>query len=340
MLEMAQDRIQQAVTFLKRRQTRAHFANSNVIPKPLAQVLYRIHQKLDSARVCYAESLLDTEKAPKIQQTLDQLAAMGRDVLVTELAPDDIEELFEILSTLSIQIEGGCVELLPHMDTPLVTEVPQKPFVAAPRAVPTKVPYPHKELSPFFEQAKSRGWKVSEKEERRPLFDVEDDDDGFGMSFQLINSVSKSIDELLPDKEMLGVATFPVVSLVGRQLPDSFIQKCTAPGVGYSLYRVFGNYLVVENMYLFGIHRSLLVEEDKGKKKKKKDDEIKIDLGKFPQLLPQLIDEHPDQASILTRLHPIQPAKQKGSHFYTPLLPTAVLCNWSHGIGDWEFLDK
>ena len=130
----------------------------------------------------------------------------------------------------------------------------------------------------------------------------------------------------------MGVVKFPVIALNTKRIPESLIHRCTDPRVGYSIYMVFGGYMVVDNMCLLGIHKSLMwVEGKKG---------AEMDTDKFSHLLPYIKNNYPQWTERLTRMHPVQPARKIGAHCYCPLLPLDVLRIWGNGIGNWEILNS
>jgi hypothetical protein len=90
--------------------------------------------------------------------------------------------------------------------------------------------------------------------------------------------------------------------------------------------------MVVDNMCLLGIHKSLMwIQGDKG---------VELDLDKFQHLVPYVKNHYPQWTESLDLMYPVQPARVVGDHCYCPLLPMNVLRSWGNGIGAWELLNS
>jgi len=187
-------------------------------------------------------------------------------------------------------------------------------------------------INAFVKQLRSKGWKIPEEEKVRNENTLFDDGDGFALSSQLIQLVKKPAEELLPQDQLLGMIYFPIILQIRNKLTDTAIQVCTDPGIGYSLYVVFGNYLVVEQMAAIGIHKSIMkISGERG---------TIVDTDKFSGLLPYAKQEFPEWSNKLDMLHPSQPAKLRGAHYYCPLVPRGLLGENQISIQDWSFLQQ
>ncbi len=187
-------------------------------------------------------------------------------------------------------------------------------------------------IGTFVEQLRNKGWKITEdKPETEALFD-DDAEDGFSLSNKLIQLVKRPSEDLLSGDQLVGLVTFPVLLRVRHKLTDIAIQVCTAPSVGYSIYVVFGSYIVVEQMASIGIHESIMKTQT-GKNGS-------VDTDKFSALLPYTKKEFPAWADKLNMLYPSQPAKLRGTHYYCPLVPRELLGKNQINIQDWSFLQQ
>jgi len=186
-------------------------------------------------------------------------------------------------------------------------------------------------LGSFVEQLRTKGWKITEdKPDTEALFD--DTNDGFSLSSQLIQLVKRPSVELLSEDQLVGLITFPVLLQVRSKLTDTAIKICTNPKIGYSLYVVFGSYLVIEQMVSIGIHESIMRVQNAKK--------VEIDTDKFTALLPYTKKEFPAWSNKLNMLYPSQPAKLRGAHYYCPLVPRELLGKNQISIQDWSFLQQ
>jgi hypothetical protein len=221
--------------------------------------------------------------------------------------------------------------LIPHTKCATVTTLPANPNIVKPPT--TRTLFNEEDdtvLAPFFEKAQRRGWRVTDKQAAETAnglgadVDLED-------SFELLIRLQRSRTSLLSDDVIVGIAQFPVISYSARKLPESIIRECLLPTLGYDFYLVLGDYRVIDNMCLLGIHQSIMKFEDERK-------HAQLDVDKFVELHPYLMAEEPKWADVLSQTHPIQPAKREGSHYYCPLVPTAITNKLGRGIGDWDFL--
>ncbi len=353
LLTLAQDRVQQTVGFLATTQTRAHLKSGRPLPKAMRVRIEEAFNKVNSAYTCFTSGgvqegiddqkatygmTLARDQAQNLYATLDEDTAF----LLTREPVKYVTTLTRLLSELCATLEKTHMLMVPYAQQATVATVPPAPVITQVAPAVRKAQEELRartestELAPFLEQLKSRGWKTQEPKPRyAPLFgedEDEDEGDGFDQAANLIHTIQRPKTELLPTNVEIGIVKFPVISLNKKRIPESLIRHCTDPRIGYSVYIVFGGYMVVDNMCLLGIHKKLLwTEGEKG---------AELDIAKFPHLVPYVKKEYPQWKEPLTLMHPVQPARVVGDHCYCPLLPMSILKSWGNGIGAWELLNS
>lgn len=190
-------------------------------------------------------------------------------------------------------------------------------------------------LEPFLEMARDRGWRIHDKSKRSSEEEF-DDNDGFALSIELIQSIKQKPVQLLQEDQLIGIVEFPIVVVNKGSFPDRIIQTCVDPDIGYSIYLVFGAYVVVKNMMMMGIHESIMKVYDEDDPTGKP----RLDTDKFAHLVPYLSSQEPIWAPTLEKLQPVQPIRPMGAHYYSPLMPRTVCDDWSGSLGDWAFLTQ
>jgi len=238
-----------------------------------------------------------------------------------------------LIRDLTILAHGQLIDVNKYIeksvDTERLKDSPVENAYTSKYAEPTKNDV---SINSFVKQLRSKGWKITEEENKKDREVLFDEGDGFSLSSKLIQLVRKPSIEFLPQDQLLGMINFPVILQIRNKLTDTAIQICTDPIIGYSLYVVFGSYLVVEQMASIGIHRSIMkVQGDRG---------TIVDTDKFIGLLPYARKEFPAWSDKLNMLHPSQPAKLRGSHYYCPLVPRKLLGENQISIQDWSFLQQ
>lgn len=357
LLTLAQDKVGQTVELLAVGPTRAHLEAGRPIPKAIRTRIEDAHNKVNSAFACFEsggvkDDIDDTKASYGMTIVRDQAqnayTALDEDSAFS-LKREPVtfaSTLVATLDELSTTLEKAHMLLVPYAQAATHATLPQAPALAsrpspavveAKRAVDEKAARAQQELAPFLEQLRSRGWKTQDPKpppKHAPLFGLDDEEefDGFEQGANLIHTLQRSSTELLPPDELMGVVKFPVISLNKKRIPESLIQFCTDPRIGYSVYIVFGGYMVVDNMCLLGIHKSLMwMQGDKG---------VELDLDKFQHLVPYVKNHYPQWTEPLNLMYPVQPARVVGDHCYCPLLPMNVLKSWGNGIGAWELLNS
>jgi hypothetical protein len=179
-------------------------------------------------------------------------------------------------------------------------------------------------LERFFERAKGKGWRIQEA--RKSLTHPEVDDP-FGEGCYLLNDISVPYQKLLDDEVAVGLAPFPIVLLEAYRLPATVMRECARVT---PLHKVFGHYVVLQQVHLMGVHRDLIQVAD-GKKSK-------VDTGRFRHLLPYLRRNFPGADAILDRSLPSGPARFARYHYYTPLLPRTLVGDSDFSLGKWCLL--
>jgi hypothetical protein len=184
-------------------------------------------------------------------------------------------------------------------------------------------------MDPFLQKMEEeKGWKVvrEEKDEGR-------EDDEFSAHVDLLSEMQRPSRQLLPDDVLVGVLEFPVISLTAKRVTDTMVHTRLRPHLECDAHVVFGGYLLLTNMALVGIHKSIMrVYDDR--------DRVVVDNDKFPHLVHYLKSEHPEWEHLLSESYPIQPSRLVGAHFYSPLVPIEVLKTWENGIADWALLNS
>lgn len=179
-------------------------------------------------------------------------------------------------------------------------------------------------LEKFFERAKGKGWRIQEVRKSQTA----EVDDPFGEGCYLLNDISVPYQNLLDNDVEVGLTPFPIVLLEAYRLSDTVFRECERVT---PLHKVFGHYVVLQQVMLMGVHRDLIQIAD-GKKGSK------IDTGRFRHLLPYLRRNFPGADDILDRSLPSGPARFARYHYYTPLLPRTVVRNSDFSLGKWCFL--
>jgi len=342
LVDIAATKLDRVYSVLESRCTRAHTSSGKRLPKKIVERIGEVYTKLDSAHVCLANSL-DTnidnpglvpaakklvEMAKVVYRDVNSRGAFGRRVDIKV----PLSQVLQKLRALKGEIDSVRVQLTPYTRSAAVTAVPTKKRIKC--AEPAKLSSNDTHLDPILEKFRDRGWRIPDQvhKEKESFISVPDEDDEFLKSIDIIRGVQKVPRVLLSNETILGVTKFPVISFSRKRFPESVLRDCAEAGIGYVPHRVFGGYLVLENMYLLGIHSSIMrMQGDSG---------VIIDTDKFPQLLPYMTTEYPQWSSILRKTFPVQPTKRAAFHYYCPLLPKVILSKWGHGIGNWEFLNS
>lgn len=349
LIAMALDRVKKVSNFLHSAQTEAHLLSGHALPKSARTKVEEIQHKIESAFVCYSSGVQRTVEDPNLFHCMTSITDQSQhlyssidetSVFARKKNPaQSLQRLRTRLKQLEAGLNQAHLALIPYAHRAAVTEVPAPHFSVTPsiqKTVKAADPAYTEKMRPFLEQLRSKGWKAPEPEPVAtfsPLFGDDDETvDDFDRGAVLIQRVRRPTTELLQEEEIVGIVKFPVISYNTKRLPESLIHKCTDHRVGYSIYLVFGGYMVVENMFLLGIHKSLMwVDGEQG---------VEVDIDKFMHLLPYVREHQPQWAGLLKTLHPIQPARLSGSHFYCPLLPVDFLNRWGNGIGNWALLNS
>lgn len=187
-------------------------------------------------------------------------------------------------------------------------------------------------LEPFLEIARDRGWRIHDKPSSQNI-ETAEEHDGFLLSIELVQASKRNEADLLQSDQMIGIVEFPVIVVNKRTIPDQIIQTCVDPCIGYSVYLVFGGYVVVKNMLMIGIHESILQVYDSDTI-----NQSQLATEKFAHFLPYVSSQEPIWAPTLEKLQPIQPIRHMGAHYYSPLMPRTVSNDWNGSLGDWAFL--
>lgn len=351
LLGLAQDKVKQTISFLSTGQTKSHVNAGRPLPKAAVIRIEDAYYKINSAYACFISAgvkddindqkavygmTLVLDQAQHLYAAVDEDNAFARERNATRYLSMLQRRLDELQDTLL----KTHTALIPYAQVATVATLPPAPVITQARVAQRKQELEERtaqhELAPFLEQLRSKGWKTQEQREPEaltPLFGLQEEDyDGFERGAQLIHQVQRPINELLPDDEILGIVKFPVIALNTKHLPESLIHRCTDPRIGYSVYMVFGGYMIVDNMCLLGIHKSLMwVQGENG---------VELDLDKFQYLMPYIQQHYPQWTESLTLMYPVQPARVISSHCYCPLLPMDVLKSWGNGIGNWEILNS
>jgi len=237
-----------------------------------------------------------------------------------------------LIRDLAILAYGKLVDINIYVEKSIVSETTKETSSENNENCSTAPTKSEVSINEFVKQLRSKGWKITEEEKvdnKKVMFD---ECDGFSLSSQLIQLVKKPAEDLLPQDQLIGMIYFPILLQIRNKLTDTAIQVCTDSNIGYSLYVVFGNYLVIEQMAAIGIHKSIMkVSGERG---------TILDTDKFTGLLPYAKQEFPGWSKKLDVLHPSQPAKLRGAHYYCPLVPRGLLGENQINIQDWSFLQQ
>lgn len=326
--------------FLASKKTQQHIHAGKRIPIAILRRIKTVQAKLDSAFVCFqrgAQTEIENQEVEKILRQMNHAATEMLQVVesLSVFARNNIVSRLNLIQKKLQWIVGNAetarLSLIPYTKAAAIATLPKNPKIVAPPTATRALfddpdPTP---LAPFFEKAQQRGWRVKEKQLAEETGEAVDE--GLEDSFELIARLQKPTEGLLDDAVIVGVVQFPVISLNARRIPESIIQECIHPTLGYDFYLVLGDYIVIDKMCLLGIHHTIMRIQDENKRPK-------LDIDKFVELHPFLVTEQPEWAHILNQTHPIQPAKREGSHYYCPLVPNAIAHKWGLGIGNWDFL--
>jgi len=228
------------------------------------------------------------------------------------------------LTNLSKRVRNGITEILNSISSLLVKK--DKPTPKTHVAPPTPPP-PSSILVQFFSAAKDRGWKVQEP---RFSFSIEEEEaeDPFFASCVLVKSLSQPYHTLLEEGVDLGVVSCNILLLDAYRLPATVISQCEDH---HTLHKVFGTYVVLQNVPLIGVRRELLLRTFS-------DGKTKLDSSKFQKLLPRVKEEHPEICASIANTFPTGPARFARNHYYSPLLPNSLAESRNFNLGIWNFL--
>jgi len=326
--------------FLLAEKTQKHVRAGKHLPKSILNRMSVIQSKLESALLCFQQGALQEVDNPEAESILKHLAHTSEEILqvadsLTIFARSNIVSRLTLIQTrlqwIISNVDTARLQLIPYTKWAAVTTLPVNPNIVKPPVTRTLF---HEDddtnLTPFLEKAQKRGWRVTDKQ----LVDASNSHDvdvDLEDSFNLLVRLRKPRASLLESSVIVGVAQFPVISYSARRLPESIIQECFHPALGYDFYLVLGDYMVIDKMCLLGIHQSIMKVQDERRRPT-------LDVDKFIELHSYMMSEEPEWADILRQTHPIQPARREGSHYYCPLVPTAIASKWGRGIGDWDFL--
>jgi hypothetical protein len=336
----AADVAQEAQQFLSSKRTLQHLRAGRPTPRPLTRRLHSIRAKLDSAFICFQNGtsymLEDTELADLLESlssVADELLQVTDSLMTFAKSSRDarLELTRQYLVTIICQAEQAVLRIAQYTNTANSITLPPPRQIVNPKDS-SKVLFDMQEttaLAPFFEKAQKRGWRVNEKQLVDQDVDVEDGD--LEDSFALIKKLSKPIGTLLGNDVLVGITQFPVISLNGNRPSESAIKQCVKDAIDYDFYLILGSYMIIDKMYLMGVHQSIMKVMDERKR-------TILDTDKFAELHYYLATDQPQWAAILQKTYPVQPAKLEGPHYYCPLVPNALLRSGRHGIGDWAFL--
>ena len=183
-------------------------------------------------------------------------------------------------------------------------------------------------LEDFFAKAeKDKGWKI----QRGPVPKEKDPaacgDDPFGIGCQIVSDLSLPYNMLLPDDVEVGLVSFSIILLEAYRLPQTVLREC---GNMSPLHKIFGSYVVLQNVTLMGIHQDLMRVVGKGKEQ--------IDESRFRNLIPYLSRNYPETTDVLAKTFPSGPTRYARRHYYSPLLPRQLINSHQFSLGNWSFL--
>lgn len=133
--------------------------------------------------------------------------------------------------------------------------------------------------------------------------------------YENFNSIPTADSNLLEDSDLYGICQLPII------LVNSYVNKDNKKilnHIGYRLSHVLGNYLIIENALLLGIH--------------KKQYENSIDVDKAWNIIKNYINNDSLDISnnykkiiVQNKLVPIGPLVKKETHFYALLVPSIFI---------------
>jgi len=184
---------------------------------------------------------------------------------------------------------------------------------------PTQV---NDDLRTFLSKIGSRGWRVNEQ---APSSDEEDQDD---FSDLLLQQAQRPKTALLATDTFADLLTFPVL-LSGSKITSAAASACREHDVKYMFRNIYGNYVMIPNMVLIGVHRDAMrVQEGK---------RVVMDTEKFDGLLPWMRNQSPWHHDVLHHAAPVLQPRQYGGHYYCPVVPQRALQS-RFELGEWSLL--
>ncbi len=183
-------------------------------------------------------------------------------------------------------------------------------------------------LEEFFTKAETNlGWKVQRGSTSPKEKDTNLEGDPFSVGCCIVDELSLPYDTLLPNDVEVGLVSFSILLLEAYRLSKTVLREC---GQMSPLHKVFGTYVILQNVTLMGIHRDLMRVIKGGK-------EV-IDDERFRYLIPYLGRNYPETEKVLAQTFPSGPPRFARHHYYSPLLPLQLINAPRFSLGNWNFL--